>query len=139
GHAACQGTERGAGERPASIHLIAGQRESRPADANRMVVASEDHFGSTGVRAVTVSNGPVQGGAVEPAVRSGTADAPVAPAARGVVSRRALLARLGGGGRGPGGSGPARGGETCFLRAWVRAGVLAGGGPPGLVARAGPR
>ena len=57
-----------------------------PSLPGRMVVASEDHFGWTGVRAVTVSNGPVQGGAVEPAVRSGTADAPVAPAARGVVS-----------------------------------------------------
>ena len=28
----------------ASVHLIAGQRKSRRADANRMVVASEDHF-----------------------------------------------------------------------------------------------
>ncbi|HWM99423.1 MAG TPA: reverse transcriptase domain-containing protein, partial [Streptosporangiaceae bacterium] len=41
----------------ASVHLIAGQRKSRRADANRMVVASEDHFSWTGVRAVTVSNG----------------------------------------------------------------------------------
>ena len=32
---------------------------------------------------------------MEPAVRSGTADAPVAPAARGVVSRHALFGRLG--------------------------------------------
>src|SRR5712691_5015182 len=110
----------------ASVHLIAGQRKSRRADANRMVVASEDHFSWTGVRAVTVSNGPVQGGAVEPAVRSGTADAPVAPAVRGVVSRHALFGRLGAAARVTEVSAPAGSGKTFLLRSWIGEAVLAG-------------
>jgi len=123
---ACQRTQRAAGERPASVHLIAGQPESRPADANRMVVASEDHFGWTEVRAVTVSNEPVQGGAVEPAVRSGTADVPVAPAARGVVSRHALFARLSGAARVTEVSAPAGSGKTFLLQSWISEAVPAG-------------
>jgi LuxR family maltose regulon positive regulatory protein len=57
---------------------------------------------------------------MEPAVRSGTSDDPVAPAARGgVVSRRVLFERLGRAGRITEVSAPAGGGKTFLLRCWI--------------------
>ena len=63
---------------------------------------------------------------MEPAVRSGTADAPVAPAVRGVVSRHALFGRLGGAARVTEVSAPAGSGKTFLLRSWIGEAVLAG-------------
>jgi LuxR family transcriptional regulator, maltose regulon positive regulatory protein len=63
---------------------------------------------------------------VEPAVRSETADAPVAPAVRGVVSRHALFGRLGGAARVTEVSAPAGSGKTFLLRSWTSEAVLAG-------------
>ena len=65
---------------------------------------------------------------MEPAVRSGTADAPVAAAVDGVVSRRALFERLGAAGRVTDVSAPAGSGKTVLLRSWI------GGGPGGRAA-----
>ena len=61
---------------------------------------------------------------MEPAVRSGTADAPVAPAVRGVVSRHALFGRLGGAARVTEVSAPAGSGKTFLLRSWFDAAAL---------------
>ena len=66
---------------------------------------------------------------MEPAVRSGTADAPVAPAVRGVVSRHALYGRLGGAARVTEVSAPAGSGKTFLLRSWIGEAV-----PPGRAA-----
>ena len=63
---------------------------------------------------------------MEPAVRSGTADAPVAPAVRGVISRHALFGRLGGAARVTEVSAPAGSGKTVLLRSWIGEAVLAG-------------
>ena len=63
---------------------------------------------------------------MEPAVRSETADAPVAPAVRGVVSRHALFGRLGGAARVTEVSAPAGSGKTFLLRSWTSEAVLAG-------------
>ena len=63
---------------------------------------------------------------MEPAVRSGTADAPVVPAARGVVSRHALFGRLGGAARVTEVSAPAGSGKTFLLRSWIGETGLAG-------------
>src|SRR5262249_11461285 len=54
------------------------------------------------------------------------ADAPVAPAARGVVSRHALFGRLGGAARVTEVSAPAGSGKTFLLRSWIGEAVLAG-------------
>ena len=56
---------------------------------------------------------------MEPAARSGTARAPVAPAAGGVVSRRALFGRLGSAGRVTDVSAPPGSGKTLLLRSWI--------------------
>ena len=56
---------------------------------------------------------------MEPAVRSGTADAPAAPAVRGVVSRHVLFERLGGAARVTEVSAPAGSGKTFLLRSWI--------------------
>jgi LuxR family maltose regulon positive regulatory protein len=65
--------------------------------------------------------------AVEPAVRSGTTTAPVAPVARGgIVSRRGLLARLRDAGRVTVVSAPAGSGKTFLLRSWIAEAGLAG-------------
>jgi LuxR family transcriptional regulator, maltose regulon positive regulatory protein len=56
---------------------------------------------------------------VEPAVRSGTADAPLAPAVGGIVSRRELFARLGKAGRVTDVSAPPGSGKTLLLRSWI--------------------
>ena len=63
---------------------------------------------------------------MEPAVRSGTADAPVAAAVDGVVSRRALFERLGAAGRVTGVSAPPGSGKTLLLRSWTGQAALAG-------------
>jgi LuxR family maltose regulon positive regulatory protein len=63
---------------------------------------------------------------MEPAVRSGTANAPVAAAVGGVVSRRALFERLGGAGRVTEVSAPAGSGKTFLLRSWIGEAGLAG-------------
>ena len=62
---------------------------------------------------------------MEPAVRSGTADAPVVPAARGMVVRDGLLARLGAAARVTQLSAPAGSGKTSLLRSWIGAAGLA--------------
>ncbi len=63
---------------------------------------------------------------MEPAVRSGTADAPVGPAVGGVVSRRALVGRLGAAGRVTDVSAPPGSGKTLLLRSWIGQAGLAG-------------
>ncbi len=63
---------------------------------------------------------------MEPAVRSGTADAPVSPAVGGVVSRRALFGRLGAAGRVTDVSAPPGSGKTLLLRSWIGQAGLAG-------------
>ena len=63
---------------------------------------------------------------MEPAVRSGTADAPVAAAVDGVVSRRALFGRLGAAGRVTDVSAPPGSGKTLLLRSWIGQAGLAG-------------
>jgi LuxR family transcriptional regulator, maltose regulon positive regulatory protein len=65
---------------------------------------------------------------VEPAVRPGTAEAPVAPAVGRVVSRRELFGRLGSAGRVTDVSAPPGSGKTMLLRSWI--------GKPGLAERA---
>jgi LuxR family maltose regulon positive regulatory protein len=56
---------------------------------------------------------------MQPAARPGTADAAAAPAAGGVVSRRALFERLGTAGRVTVVSAPAGSGKTVLLRSWT--------------------
>jgi LuxR family maltose regulon positive regulatory protein len=56
---------------------------------------------------------------MEPAVRSGIANIPVAAAVGGVVSRRALFERLGRAGRVTEVSAPAGSGKTFLLRSWI--------------------
>ena len=56
---------------------------------------------------------------MEPAVRSRTADAPVAPAVRGIVVRAALFGRLGAAGRVTEVSAPPGSGKTLLLRSWI--------------------
>ena len=56
---------------------------------------------------------------MEPAIRSGTGDTPVAPAVRGLVSRGALFWRIGTAGRVTVMSAPAGSGKTFLLRSWV--------------------
>ena len=63
---------------------------------------------------------------MEPAVRSGTADAPVAAAVDGVVSRRALFERLGAAGRVTDVSAPPGSGKTLLLQSWIGQAGLAG-------------
>jgi ATP/maltotriose-dependent transcriptional regulator MalT len=63
---------------------------------------------------------------VEPAVRSGIADAPVAPGAGGVVFRAALVGRLGAAGRVTEVSAPPGSGKTLLLRSWIADPALAG-------------
>jgi len=63
---------------------------------------------------------------VEPAVRPGTADAPVAPAGPGVVIRTELLGRLGTAGRVIEVSAPPGSGKTVLLRSWLDGPNLAG-------------
>ncbi len=63
---------------------------------------------------------------MEPAVRSGTADAPVAAAVDGVVSRRALFERLGAAGRVTDVSAPPGSGKTLLLRSWIGQAGLSG-------------
>ena len=63
---------------------------------------------------------------MEPAVRSGTAAAPVAPAVRGMVFRAALFGRLGAAGRVTEVSAPPGSGKTLLLRSWIAHPDLAG-------------
>lgn len=65
---------------------------------------------------------------MEPAVRSGIADAPVAPAVPGMVSRHALFGRLGTAERVAEVAAPAGSGKTMLLRSWI--------GESGLASRA---
>ena len=63
---------------------------------------------------------------MEPAVRSGTAGAPVAAAIDGVVSRRALFERLEAAGRVTDVSAPPGSGKTLLLRSWIGQAGLSG-------------
>ena len=86
--------------------------------------ASSGASPATNVDAVVIGAGfsglyVLRGGAVEPAAQTGAADAPVAPAVAGVVSRRALFGRLATAGRVTKVAAPAGSGKTVLLRSWI--------------------